>query len=249
MRKKIIRIIATITCFVMMATTTLFASPMKDVSSNHWAYREITEMQKQGLLLPSSQGEFFPNNYVTYFELSKVLAKATGYKNAAIDPNIDPVLKQAIKDNYEKQKSTIEAHEKNYDHWQKDANQEIAYLLGKGYLTKEDLGKFMSKSTSGVESKRGVRKQEVSVYLVRMLHIEKTVKEEYVSTGFKDQASIDAEARPHVEYLRKKNIVSGSSDGNFGPTDPITRAILSKMLIQTLELKKDLDKPTTPTQP
>ncbi|HHX61130.1 MAG TPA: hypothetical protein GX707_10525, partial [Epulopiscium sp.] len=105
MRKKIISIIALATCFVMMATTTLFASPMKDVSSNHWAYREITEMQKQGLLLPSSQGEFFPNNYVTYFELSKVLAKATGYKNAAIDPNIDPVLKQAIKDNYEKQKT------------------------------------------------------------------------------------------------------------------------------------------------
>ncbi|HHX63215.1 MAG TPA: S-layer homology domain-containing protein [Epulopiscium sp.] len=255
MHKKITSIIALATCFVMIATTTLFASPMKDVStmkdvsSSHWAYREITEMQKQGLLLPSSQGEFYPNNYVSYFDFSKVLAKATGYKDAAIDPNIDPALKQAIKDNYEKQKATIEAHQKNYQYWQKDANQEIAYLLGKGYFTKEDLGKFMSKSTSGVESKRGVRKQEVAIYLVRMLHIEKTVKEEYVTTGFKDQASINADARPHVAYLRKKNIVGGSSDGNFGPTEPITRAMLSKMLIQTLELKKELDKPVTPTPP
>ena len=249
MRKKIISIIALALCFVMMATTTLFASSMKDVPSSHWAYKEITEMQKQGLLLASSQGEFFPNNYVTYFELSKVLAKATGYKDAAIDPNIDPALKKAIKDNYERQKATIEAHEKNYQYWQKDANQEIAYLLGKGYLAKEDLGKFMSKSTSGQESKRGVRKEDIAVYLVRILHIEKTAKEEYLSTGFKDQASINAAARPHVEYLRKKNIVNGSSDGNFGPTDPITRAILSKMLIQTLELKQELDNPTVPTPP
>ena len=170
---------------------------MKDVSSNHWAYKEITEMQRRGLLVPSSQGEFFPNNYVTYFEFSQILAKATGYQDASTNSNIAPALKKAIADNFAKQKSTIEAHQKNYKHWQKDANKEIAYLIGKGYLKKEDLGKFMSKSTSSMESKRGVRKQEAAVYLVRILHLEETAKQEYTTTGFKDEASIDVAARPH----------------------------------------------------
>lgn len=249
MRKKITRIIAMATCTIMLATTALFASPMSDVSSTHWAYSEIMEMQKRGLLVSSSKGEFFPSNYVTYFELSQILAKATGYEDALINPNMDQALKKAIEDNYAKQKSTIEAHQKNYQHWQKDANEEIAYLLGKGYLRQEDLGKFMSKSTSGVESKRGVRKQDVAVYLVRVLHIEETAKKEYTSTGFKDEASIDASARPHVTYLKNKGIISGSANNEFGPTEPINRAILSKLLINTLNLKQDLQNPTTPTLP
>ena len=249
MRKKITRIIAMATCATMIATTALFASPMKDVSSAHWAYKEITEMQKRGFLVPSSQGEFFPNSYVTYFEFSQILAKATGYQDELTNKNIDPALKKAIQDNYAKQKPTIEAHQKNYQHWQKDTNEEIAYLLGKGYLKKEDLGKFMSKSTSGVESKRGVRKQEAAVYLVRILHIEETAKQVYTSTGFKDEASIDAAARPHVAYLKNKNIISGDTNSTFGPTEPINRAILSKMLISTLDVKKQLENPTTPTPP
>ncbi len=235
---------------VMMATTAIFAAPMKDVSTNHWAYNEITDMQKRGLLVTSSQGEFFPNNYVTYFEFSQILAKATGYQDARINPNIDPELKKAIDSNYEKQKAIIEAHQKNYNHWQKDANGEIAYLLGKGYLQKEDLGKFMSRSTSGAESKRGVRKQEAAVYLVRILHKAETAKDEYGSTGFVDETKIEAGYRPYVAYMKKLGIINGNEKGEFGPIEPITRATLSKMLIDTLKLKEaPVAPPTTPVDP
>lgn len=247
--RKTRRIIALSISLIMLTTTVLFASPMKDVSTSHWAYNDITKMQKLGFLAPSSKGEFFPNNYVTYFEFSKVLAKATGYEDASLNPNIDPVLKKQIEDNYALQKPVIEAHQNNYKHWQKDANQEIAYLLGRGYLQKEDLGRFMSQSTSGLESRRGVRKQQAAVYLVRMLHIEETAKAEYKTTGFKDEGEINAAARPHVAFLVKKDVVSGDLDGNFKPTEPITRAILSKMLIRTLEIKEELDKPETPIEP
>lgn len=200
------RSIALATGIIMIATTAIFASPMKDVSPNHWAYNDIQEMQKRGLLLPSSQGEFLPNHYVTYFEFSQILAKATGYQNTSINPNIDPTVKKAISDNYEKQKPLIEAQQKNYKYWQKDANQEIAYLLGKGYIQKEDLAKFMSRSTTGVESKRGVRKQEAAVYLVRILHKAKTAEDEYVSTGFIDESKIEKAYRPFVAYMKKMEL-------------------------------------------
>ena len=250
MGNKLKRIIAAATCIVMMSATTIFASPMKDVSASHWAYSEITEMQKRGLLLTSSQGEFFPNNYVTFFEFSQILAKATGYQNAGVNPNIDPALKKAISNNYEKQKSVIQAYEKNYKHWQKDANPEIAYLLGKGYIQKEDLGKFMSKSTSGMESKRGVRKQEAAVYLVRILHKAETAKDDYQSTGFIDESKIDAAYRPYVAYMNKLGIVNGNEKGEFGPVQPITRATLSKMLIDTLKIKETpVAPPTKPEEP
>ncbi|HHX60528.1 MAG TPA: S-layer homology domain-containing protein, partial [Epulopiscium sp.] len=249
-RKFLARSIALVTGMVMMATTTLFASPMKDVPTNHWAYSEIMEMQKRGLLVTSSQGEFFPNNYVTYFEFSQILAKATGYQDAKINPNIDPALKKAIDSNYEKQKATIEAQQKNYKYWQKEANGEIAYLLGKGYLQKEELGKFMSTSTSGEESKRGVRKQEAAIYLVRILHKAETAKDEYVSTGFTDEAKMEAASRPYIAYMKKIGIVHGNPKGEFGPTEPITRATLSKMLMDALKVKEgSVTTPTTPTTP
>ena len=247
MGKKLKRIIAAVICVMMMSASAIFASPMKDVSASHWAYNDITEMQKRGLLLPSSQGEFFPNKYVTFFEFSQILAKATGYQDAGVNPDIDPTLKKAISDNYEKQKPVIGAYEKNYKHWQKDANPEIAYLLGRGYITKEDLGRFMSRSTSGLESKRGVRKQEAALYLVRILHKAETAKDEYVSTGFIDQAKIEVAYRPYVAYMKKLNIVSGNEKGEFGPTQPITRATLSKMLVDTLKIKEAPVVPPTPT--
>ena len=248
-RKALARSIALATGIVMMATTTIFASPMKDVSTKHWAYSEITEMQRRGLLLTSSQGEFFPNNYVTYFEVSQILAKATGYKDAAVNPDMDPVLKKQINDNYAKQKPVIEAHQKNYTHWQKDANQEIAYLLGRGYLTKEDLGNFMAKSTTGSESKRGVRKQEAAMYLVRILQKAQTAKDDYTTTGFVDEAKIDAVYRPYVAYLKNIGLVNGNLKGEFGPTEPITRATLSKMLIDTLKIQEASVTPPAPESP
>lgn len=236
-------------CIVMFSTATIFASSIKDVPANHWAYKDIIEMQRRGLLVTNSKGEFFPNNYVTYFEFSQILAKATGYQNAAVNPNMDPTLKKQIEDNYAKQKGTIEAHAKNYKHWQKDADQEIAYLLGKGYLAKEDLGKFMSKSTSGVESKRGVRKQEATTFLVRILHKAETAKDEYVSTGFIDEATIEAAYRPYVAYMKKLGIINGNEKGQFGPSEPITRATLSKMLVETLKVKEAPPAPEVPTTP
>ncbi len=245
--RNLTRTIALVAAIVMIATTTIFATAMKDVSNKHWAYNEIMEMQKRGLLVTSSQGEFFPNSYVTYFEFSQILAKATGYQDASINPNMDPALKKTIDTNFANQKSIIESHQKNYKHWQKDANGEIAYLLGKGYLTKEDLGKFMTKSTSGVESKRGVRKQEAALYLVRILHKAETAKGEYTSTGFADEAKIESAYRPYVAYMKNLGIVNGNEKGEFGPVEPITRATLSKMLIDTLKIKEAPETPVNPT--
>lgn len=249
-RKTIARSIALAMGIVMISTTALFASPMKDVPANHWAYNDIMEMQKRGLLLASSQGEFFPNKYVTYFDFSQILAKATGYEDETVNPDMDPELKASIRANYEKQKSSIEGHAKNFEHWQKDANEEIAYLLGRGYLKQEDLGKFMSRSTSGLESKRGVRKQEASAYLVRTLHKAETAKDEYVSTGFVDEDKIDVPYRSYVAYLKKLGLVKGDQNGEFGPTVPITRATLSKMLIDTLDIaENEIETPEEPVQP
>ena len=248
--KKLTRSIALAMSIVMISATAIFASPMKDVSPNHWAYNDIVEMQRRGLLLTNSKGEFFPNQYVTYFEFSQILAKVTGYEDELVNPNMDPNLKKNIRDNYEKQKPIIESHAKNYKHWQHDTNKEIAYLLGRGYLTKEDLGKFMSKSTSGMESKRGVRKQEATVYLVRILHKAETAKKEYTSTGFKDEAQIDASYRPYVAYMKSLGIVNGDQNGEFGPAQPVTRATLSKMLVDTLRIMEaEENKPPVETDP
>ena len=62
-----------------MFTITTMAATITDVASNHWAYKAVTDLANRGIMVPTSTGEFKPNQLMNYFEVADVLAKATGY--------------------------------------------------------------------------------------------------------------------------------------------------------------------------
>ena len=228
MQRRIAKIFLVFMVFSFSAMT-IFASPFKDVPENHWAYNYIVDMQNKGIMTVNSKGEFLPNNQISYFELMEILAKITDYD----------AKNQAVIKNYEMQKPMLEQYAKTYGSaWDKRFDDKIAYLYGKGYITKEDIDKLLVKNSQGTYVKAIATKQDLCVYLVRILQRQETAKKEYQTTGFADEAKIATGSRPHVAYLKKIGIVAGDNNNMFSPNTPVTRALASKMISEVLSYKE-----------
>lgn len=217
-------------------TVNTMGATVSDVASNHWAYEAVMALADKGIMVPTSQGEFKPNQLMSYFEVADVMAKATGYIDVDIATNVDEAFKTQIKNNYEKQKATLGTYAAKYTNWDKSYDKQIAYLLGRGYLSTSDLDKFITKSNQ-VESKATITKEELSVWVVRLLGKENTAKSTYTSTGFRDESSITESYRPHMAYLKSIGLISGDTLGNASPKTKVTKALCAQMISSALEYK------------
>nr|WP_302598861.1 S-layer homology domain-containing protein [uncultured Cellulosilyticum sp.] len=203
-------------------TVNTFAATISDVPSSHWAYNSIVDIEERGFMSLNSAGNFFPSATMNYFEVADVMAKATGYVDVEVNKNVDETFKKQIIANYEKQKPTLEAYAKKYSAWDKLYDQQVAYLLGRGYISTSDLDSFVTSS-----GKQTMTKQDLAVLIVRFLGKETTAKNTYKLTGFADESSIKEANRPHVAYLKSLGLINGT--GNFEPNTKVTKALCAKM--------------------
>lgn len=217
-------------------TITTMGATLTDVTSSHWAYASIVDLEERGVMALTSSGQFFPNQTMNYFEIADVMAKATGYVDVDIATNVDETFKAQIKANYEKQKATLATYAAKYSTWNSAYNQQIAYLLGRGYISTSDLDKFITKTSSG-ETKNIITKEELAVLVVRLLEKEKTAQSTYTSTGFKDESSIQVANRPYMAYLKSIGLITPDASGNANPTMKVTKALCAKMISSALQIK------------
>ena len=218
-----------------MFTINTMAATIIDVASNHWAYRAVTDLANRGIMVPTSTGEFRPNQLMNYFEVADVLAKATGYVDVDVATNIDPVFKEQIQNNYERQKAVLATYAAKYSTWDKSYDKQVAYLLGRGYMSVSDLDKFITKSTKS-ETRNIMTKEELAVLVVRLIGKENTAKNTYKTTGFNDEKNIKESYRPHVAYLKSIGVINGT--GSFNPATKVTKALCAKMVDDALVYKE-----------
>lgn len=211
------------------------AATITDVASNHWAYKAVTDLANRGIMVPTSTGEFRPNQLMNYFEVADVLAKATGYVDVDVATNVDPVFKEQIQNNYERQKAVLATYAAKYSTWDKSYDKQVAYLLGRGYMSVSDLDKFITKSTKS-ETRNIMTKEELAVLVVRLIGKENTAKNTYKTTGFNDEKNIKESYRPHVAYLKSIGVINGT--GSFNPATKVTKALCAKMVDDALVYKE-----------
>ena len=245
--------ICTLSLAAAMSVTTMGATVISDVATTHWAYQAVSDLEERGIMVLTSNGQFYPNQTMNYFEVADVIAKATGYVDVDIVTNIDETFKQQIKNNYEKQKATLEQYASKYSTWNSAYNQQIAYLLGRGYMNTSDLDKFITKSASG-ETKNIVTKEQLSVYIVRMLGKEVTAKNTYKTTTFSDDSTLNVNCKPYVEYLRSVGLINPDAAGKANGTMKVTKALCAKMVSDSLKINDTtqvgkVNNQTTPTTP
>lgn len=241
MRKHYSKLLLALGMAGVMSVNIFAAVTFKDVSNTHWAYPAISYMQEKGYMSRNSSGEFLPSSEVTYFELAEILAKATGYQDELVVKDMDPTLKKQIADNYAVQKPLLKTYSDKYKSWESRCNEEIAYLIGRGYLSKDELSKFMVKTADGKEVKNIVTKQDLAAFLVRVIGKEKTAQESYTGkTPFADHNLIKEENRPYVAYLNKNGLLNGDAKGNMGANTKVTRALCAQMTYSALMFKDKL---------
>lgn len=228
-------------------TITTYGVTVTDVTSSHWAYSAIVNLEEKGVISLNANGQFFPNQLMDYFEVADVLARATGYVDPDVSRNTDPALLASIASNYESKKPILQSYAKKYSTWNSAYNQQIAYLLGKGCLTTADLDKFITKTATS-ETKNAVTKEELSIFIVRMLGKEKTAKT-YTTTGFKDEQAMSAEAKPYMAYLKSIGIISADAAGNGNGKSKVTKALCAKMVNSALEINESTKNQTSTPVP
>lgn len=226
----IMSLAATMSMNVMGAT-------IADVNNKHWAYEAVNDLEERGIMVLTSSGQFYPNQTMTYFELADVIAKATGYVDVDIATNVTDTFKQQVKANYEKKmKEVINDYAAKYKSWNNAYNQQIAYVLGRGYMSKSDLDKFITKTAKG-ETKNIATKEDLCVYLVKMLQKADTAKSTYKTTNFKDDSTLQAANKPYVAYLASIGVVTANNEGKVNGTMKMTKALCAKMVSDTLKIK------------
>lgn len=216
-------------------TMNTYGMTVTDVDSSHWAYTAIVKLEEQKIMSLNGEGKFFPNEQMDYFAVADVIAKATGYIDAAVTPNADQTKVAQIAANYQKQKPILDSYAAKYRTWNSAYNQQIAYVLGRGYMTTSDLDKFISKNGNS-EVKNVVTKDELSIYIVKMLGKAKTATESYKTTGFNDENTISNEAKPYVAYLKNVGILVPDAKGNVNGKFKVTKALCAKMVYSALQI-------------
>ncbi len=230
---------------VALHTMTTFASPQEavtytskvvvaDVPTTHWAYGDISYLKEKGIITFNQNNQFFPSNQMTYFEVAQMLANATGYVNVQITPNIDETFKQQMMLNYNKQKPIIDKYASGKSGWDNIYTQEVAYILGRGYIKESDLNKFMTSSTE----RAIMTKEDLAACIVRILGKEVTAKNNYKPGAFNDEASIAEENRPHMAYLKSLGLINPDANGNCNPKTKITKALAAKMVADAVQYKE-----------
>ncbi len=217
-------------------TVSTFAATAADVPANHWAYTAITDLENRGIITYNSKGQFLPNNQMTFFEVADILAKATGYVNVEIATNVDESFKNQIISNYNTQKPTLTSYAAKYSTWDKLYDQQVAYILGRGFINKTDLDKFIT-TVNNKETKATMTKQDLAVYIVRILGKEKTAQSSYVAGAFNDENLISAANRPHMAYLKSIGLITPDAKGNSNPNTVVTKALCAKMVSDALKIR------------
>ncbi len=227
MRKKLLRM-ATMFSLSGILTMNVFATTYYDVPSSHWAYSSIQYMNENGYMVGTSSGAFLPELEISYFDMCEILAKVTGYKDVNIQTDIDEEFKQQLRENYIIQLPVIESYKEKYQAWSSLADEEIAYLLGRGFIHASELDNFISINGDGNEVRNAVTKEDLAVILVRILQKEQTAQSTYQEGTFSDEHLIDEYKRPHAAYLNSLGILSADESGRFYPETQITRAMMAK---------------------
>ncbi len=89
-------------------------------------------------------------------------------------------------------------------------------------------------------------KLEVCVYIVKAMDKEEEAKGRPSIFAFEDANTIPVDARPYVKFLMEKKIIDekgGDGQNKFNPNQPVTRAVLAKMLSLTYD---EISGDTTP---
>ena len=200
-----------------------FGATYKDIPSSHWAYESIENLSEKGYLADFKTENFNPDSYIDKFTIAKILSIAAGYKSG----------------DYSSKNNIISKYSEKFTRWNNKIHDRIAFLLTKNIFLDEDLDSFMLFSDDGSEKFRAISREELAVFLVRLMGKTDDAKKLENSNFFKDSSSITASRKGSINYLKSINVLNGGVDGLCKPQSAVTKAEFCVLLNNTTEFMKN----------
>ncbi|OGO86941.1 MAG: hypothetical protein A2Y24_01340 [Clostridiales bacterium GWE2_32_10] len=218
---------------------------INDVKTSNFAYGSISKLINQGIMSIDTKGNFYPEQSVNRFDLSRFVAKILGY---------DEIILSSAKEGKQteikitnKYKNLIDLYEKKFKDWDKNSNMQIAFLLEKGILKELDLAKFVIEYPTGEQSIKVITKQEMAIWIVRIIGKETVASTYKTDFKFADDSQIDDKSKEYVYYLKSIGIFNGDEKNKFNPRTVLRKDILAVLLDRIIETKNNNSQTVTTT--
>lgn len=218
-----------LTAFVLMgalAATSVSAIPasaqtFSDVPSNHWAYKVISEISDQKVMVGWGNGIFAPESTLTRAEYTGILYnlapdKASGdYETSLSD--VDPARWYA---------------------------QAAEWGVSNGIISEID-GEFQPNEPASRELMANM------TYMFIFWYYPSTIDFENFEAGYADQDQISSSFEPAVNVLTSNGLLAGRGNNRFEPQGTLTRAEAAAMASRLIALaeEQDTEDPNDPEQP
>ncbi len=217
--KKIISVIASASLSAAIAFPA-FAASFTDIAAPaySWAVSSIESMSEAGYITGYEDGTFRPDSQVTRLECIALFARAMGSN--------DEVNAEILQMAHEQYDSILSAYSLP---WGED---EIAYLLYTGTLSKTDLDRYIIST----EKDEPMKRCEAAVIITKALGGEsEALGQTGIVLDYNDAKEIPSDAVQYVYYATKAGIMNGMGDGSFSPLSSVSRAQMAVMLERTVD--------------
>ncbi len=208
MRKSRIAAFAAVLLLICFSFSAVSAAAFYDVPDDYWAAPYITSLESRGIVSGYGDGYFLPENNVQRCEYAKMLVNAAGIplSNARTSPYADVDVNEW----YLPYINAITAQMPGYQ--STTAGDPRIYFKPEDYATRED----------------------VTVALMRSLNYDLAeyypISDSLLSDVFYDYASIPKQDRPYIAEAVKLGYITGTQEGTFEGSDPITRCEVCAVL-------------------
>ncbi|MBQ2891079.1 MAG: S-layer homology domain-containing protein, partial [Clostridia bacterium] len=221
------RLLCGVICIaILTASLMVSAADFSDIKG-HWAETYVKAMVDKCYIKGYTDGTFKPDKTITNTEALILLSRMLGVDDEDYKVIVDAAL---------------EANSSVLSKYSTDYKEEMAYLLYRGVIDKDDLDTYISSANKN----KTLLRYQCAILLTKLLGAEEEVKNSvFISSSYSDTAQIPSDARPYVEYVREAKIMEGMGadsygDPIFGPNQSVTRGQMAKMLsslIDVLDIK------------
>ena len=220
---------------VSILTSMSVAMAFPDVSSTHWAKKEIDAMYNKGIISGYPDGTFKPSKDITKIESLILLSKIAG-----------------INEYPEEAKIYETTYKKDLAKYNTIYKKQVAYLLGTGVIEKADLPNLLGDD----KINSPIMREEMAVLITKIMGKEEEVNKKSVFIlPFADIASISSSVRPYVDFVYNEGIMNGITEvkngvtqDNFSPKTYVTRAQVAIILDKIIDKVNIVPKVENTTQ-
>lgn len=205
-----ITILFVVILFSLSVSSAYGASMFTDMVETHWAYEYVEKLVDIGLMDGYEDATFRPNQIVNTADALVYITRLYNFTEEEIE-----------------KKRNEYAHVLNRFDLSEERENAIAIALSEDLITEA----YVNNNLFSKGELREATKAEISKYFAIALGMEEREESVYALL-YNDTDLIPERTRPYIKFLIDKGILDAKGDetGNFNPNQPVTRAVLAKML-------------------